>query len=169
MFLNAMPLYVMNYEMNEWQLNPMDVAVIKAMFNAAVFMTLWSYFVASFVKPALIPIHRKSSGMCVNCNNWKPPRTHHCSVCKTCVPKMDHHCPWLGNCVGVHNYKPFLLFCVYQAITGMVYFSALVNLTLNAPDDLALSYIGSFCFYMTNVFGMLISVALIPLSLRILF
>lgn len=82
---------------------------------------------------------------------------------------MDHHCPWLGNCVGAHNFKPFLLFCVYQAITGMIYFKALVNLTLDAPEDFTLTIIGSFCFYMTNIFGMLISVALVPLSLRILF
>lgn len=103
----------MNCEMNEWQADPMDVNIIKAVFNAAVIMTLWSYFVASFVRPMLIPLQRKPTGMCVHCNNWKPQRTHHCSVCKTCVPKMDHHCPWLGNCVGAHNYKPFFLFCVY--------------------------------------------------------
>jgi hypothetical protein len=167
--LNAMPLYVMNCEMNEWQADPVNANIVKAMFNAAVTMTLWSYFVASFVRPMLIPLERKQTGMCVHCNNWKPQRTHHCSVCKTCVPKMDHHCPWLGNCVGAHNFKPFFLFCVYQAITGMVYFYALVDLTLNAPDTFTLSYMGTFCFYMTNVFGMLISIALIPLSLRIMF
>ena len=29
---------------------------------------------------------------CEKCGNWKPPRTHHCSLCGTCTLKMDHHC-----------------------------------------------------------------------------
>ncbi|GAB2291107.1 hypothetical protein Dimus_025364 [Dionaea muscipula] len=50
---------------------------------------------------------------CNHCQNGKPPRCHHCSVCRRCVLKMDHHCVWVVNCVGAQNYKFFLLFLLY--------------------------------------------------------
>lgn len=28
---------------------------------------------------------------CVDCNAWKPPRAHHCTVCQKCVIKVFFH------------------------------------------------------------------------------
>ena len=43
---------------------------------------------------------------------------------------MDHHCVWIGNCVGLHNMKPFLLF--------------LGNAVLSCIDSFALCFVEVF-------------------------
>lgn len=68
----------------------------------------------------------KSTGeirFCKKCTAKKPDRAHHCSTCKRCVLKMDHHCPWLATCVGLRNYKAFLLFLIYTTLFCWVCFA----------------------------------------------
>lgn len=50
---------------------------------------------------------------CNRCDEIKPARAHHCAICDQCVFQMDHHCPWVNNCLGLENYRYFLLFILY--------------------------------------------------------
>lgn len=54
---------------------------------------------------------------CHQCQNFKPPRSHHCRDLNTCVLKLDHYCPWVYNAVGYRNHKFFFQFLFYSSVS----------------------------------------------------
>lgn len=63
---------------------------------------------------------------CWYCKAIKPMRTHHCKKCRSCVLKMDHHCSVLNFCIGLRNYKLYIVFLFYAIITLSLVISTIV-------------------------------------------
>jgi palmitoyltransferase ZDHHC9/14/18 len=121
----------------------------------------------------LIPRYLLINGVCVRqkvcstCRIYRPPRSNHCSVCDNCVLRFDHHCGFLGTCVGLGNYRWFLLlslslnvFCLISAVFSFQFLQFNFEFIKNNSQLILiffLSFVGFFSFLLLNVYHLFIS------------
>ncbi|GFR52525.1 hypothetical protein Agub_g15098 [Astrephomene gubernaculifera] len=155
--------------------------VVILIFTLVTFMCVWSYLAAVATDPGRVPVgwhpfedeqqartelerlsyssiyfdrrDPRRPRYCKRCQGWKPERAHHCSVMGRCVLKMDHWCIWVVNCVGLLNYKAFLLFIFYAALGCLLAMLLLLrsvidffNNRLRGPSAPLIFVVSIFCF-----------------------
>ncbi|CAK56241.1 unnamed protein product (macronuclear) [Paramecium tetraurelia] len=92
-------------------------------------------------------LESKGIKICKTCQSYKPLRAHHCSQCKQCVFRMDHHCMWLNICIGMQNYKYFMMLIFYLNLCIILVLITYFQTYILAIEESDFQLIAKFTYY----------------------
>lgn len=174
------PYIVHLYDSSEWFTSYLSIAIPivggALLLIVLIFMSLTTFLDAGIVarnkqseypeekrrkRPIVHLGFMKKISKCNTCNIIKPFRSSHCADCNNCVLRFDHHCPWIGNCVGLRNYKYFFsfmtclnLFCFF--LVSVSIYRIVIFYSINSLDNtkepmekvIGSLFVIIYCFFM---------------------
>ncbi|CCW63518.1 unnamed protein product [Phytomonas sp. EM1] len=97
---------------------------------------------------------------CLYCCRDTHVESKHCKACNKCIVGFDHHCKWLNMCIGVKNYRLFIVYLSSAIFTMGVALASSLVLMLRWWKELTASH--TYLIVVLILLSVLMLLGLIP-------